>query len=130
MMDKKYLVARRDGSIPVAPWFVLLATDRAAPVGLKAYAAHCRALGVDPEYCDNVERKAAEFEAYRETNNTDARQTTERLDDEDVVALIDGKESYGEVMLAMDNATDTTKAANAAAEEDAKGIAAKKAATN
>lgn len=62
----KYLVVRRDGSIPAWPWFVLGARDEAAPFALTAYASCCEDLGMDPDYVKDVRALASEFRRYAE----------------------------------------------------------------
>ena len=64
--EGKYLVIRRDGSVPEWPYLVLGARDPAAPEALRAYAGACEGLGMDPEYVQSVREVAAEFVAYRE----------------------------------------------------------------
>lgn len=61
----KFLVTRRDGTVPEWPWLVIGARDPAAPAALRAYAAAARTLGMDPEYADDIDGLAADFEAYR-----------------------------------------------------------------
>jgi len=63
--EGKYLVKRRDGTVPEWPWFVFGAKDPAAPAGLRAYAAKAEELGMDSAYVADVRRLAGEFEAYR-----------------------------------------------------------------
>lgn len=60
--EGKYLVKRRDGSIPEWPWFVFAAADEAAPDGLRAYADKAEKLGFDPEYVADVRAMADEWE--------------------------------------------------------------------
>lgn len=62
----KYLVVRRDGSVPDWPSFVLGAKDPAAPAALRAYTAAAEALGMDPQYVGDVRRLADEFDKHRE----------------------------------------------------------------
>ena len=66
--EGKYLVQRRDGSVPLWPSFVLGARDAAAPVALRAYAAAGEALNYDPQLIADVRRLADEFEAYWEAH--------------------------------------------------------------
>lgn len=47
--EGKYLVKRRDGTIPEWPNFVLGAKDPAAPAALRAYADSARELGFNPQ---------------------------------------------------------------------------------
>src|SRR3990167_6089885 len=60
----KYLVVRRDGSIPAWPWFVLGARDPAAPFALVAYASVCEDLGMDSRYVSDVRALSNEFRMY------------------------------------------------------------------
>lgn len=64
----KFLVVRRDGTIPNWPHFVLGAKDPAAPVALRAYAHECRRLGMDSAYFKDVEELAKEFQLYQHTH--------------------------------------------------------------
>ena len=63
--EGKFLVVRRDGSVPHWPHFVLGARDPAAPGALRAYAYHAKRLGFEDEYCDSIMVLADDFEAYR-----------------------------------------------------------------
>ena len=63
--EGKYLVKRRDGTIPEWPYFVIGAKDPAAPSGLRGYANKARALGMDEQYCNDVLGMAERFEEYR-----------------------------------------------------------------
>jgi len=62
----KYLVVRRDGSIPAWPWFVLGARDPAAPFALIAYASACEDLGMDPVYVSDLRALSSQFSRYAE----------------------------------------------------------------
>lgn len=64
--EGKFLVVRRDGSIPHWPHFVIGARDPAAPVALRAYASACSALCLDPEYVRSINELADDFEQYRQ----------------------------------------------------------------
>jgi hypothetical protein len=61
----KYLVQRRDGTVPEWPYFVLGARDPAAPTTLVAYAMAAEALGLDKQYVADIKQLAVEFEQYR-----------------------------------------------------------------
>lgn len=63
--EGKYLVTRRDGTIPEWPYFVIGAKDPAAPASLRAYADEAERLQFDPQYVSDVRRMAAEFEDFR-----------------------------------------------------------------
>lgn len=61
--EGKYLVQRRDGTIPEWAWFVMGQRDPAAPTGLRAYADKCEELKFDPQYVADVRKMADEWEA-------------------------------------------------------------------
>ena len=85
----KFLVVRRDGSVPEWPWLVLGARDPVAPVALRAYAEEARRQGLDPDYARDVERLADDWERYRkEHGNGDPDASKHRIDDPVVVARI------------------------------------------
>jgi hypothetical protein len=63
--EGKYLVVRRDGTVPEWPYFVIGAADPAAPAALRAYADSCEQLGMDPLYVEDLKVLASDFEAYR-----------------------------------------------------------------
>jgi hypothetical protein len=87
---QKYLVQRRDGSVPEWPYFVIAAADAAAPDALRAYADSALKAGMDPEYVADVHDLAAEFAAWRishTTGNPDAPR--HRADDPEVVRLLE-----------------------------------------
>lgn len=63
--EGKYLVKRRDGSIPEWPSFVLGAKDPAAPAALRAYADTAAELGMNGKYVSDIRSLADEFDAYR-----------------------------------------------------------------
>ena len=60
---EKFLVVRRDGSVPLWGWFVLGAADPAAPAGLRAYADSAWKLGYDQEYVDDIRALAEAFDS-------------------------------------------------------------------
>lgn len=61
--EGKYLVVRRDGTVPEWPHFVLGGYDPCAAIALHAYAAEARSRGWDEEYVGSIEALACEFEA-------------------------------------------------------------------
>lgn len=63
--EGKYLVLRRDGSVPEWPYFVLGAADPAAPNAIRSYAHRCRVLEMDPEYIRDLMDLAQDFEEWR-----------------------------------------------------------------
>jgi hypothetical protein len=85
----KYLVVRRDGSIPPWPWFVLGARDPAAPFALLAYASCCEDLEMDPAYVSDVRALKSEFSRYAEENgHGDPTAPPESKDNPAIVAAI------------------------------------------
>lgn len=66
--EGKYLVLRRDGTVPEAPYFVMMATDPAAPQALLSYARAAAQESMDPDYCQDIIQLAHDFEAWRERN--------------------------------------------------------------
>ncbi len=59
--EGKYLVLRRDGTVPEFKWFVLGSRDPAAPVALEAYAAEAERLRYDLQYVADLRRLAVEY---------------------------------------------------------------------
>ena len=89
--EGKFLVVRRDGSIPHWPHFVLGARDPAAPDALRAYADACSALGLDPEYIASIRELANDFDAYRTSKgNGDPDAGPHRKDNPAVIAAMRG----------------------------------------
>ena len=60
--EGKFLVVRRDGSIPHWPHFVLGARDPGTPIALRAYADDAATRGLDPEYVASIRELANDFE--------------------------------------------------------------------
>ena len=89
----KFLVIRRDGTIPAWPYFVLGARDEAAAVALRAYAEKAGEMGMDPQYVSDVRALADQFDAYRVANGRgDPDASLHRKDDPNVVlAMLTGK---------------------------------------
>lgn len=87
--EGKYLVQRRDGTIPEWPYFVLGAADPAAPAALIAYAGTCRALGMDRDYVDDIRALAIEFGLWRLDHvSGDPDAPRHRQDDPSIVELM------------------------------------------
>lgn len=91
--EGKFLVVRRDGTIPHWPHFVLGARDPAATAGLLAYAEKARELGFDPEYCDSVvELATKDFPEYLEKEGPgDPEAPPHREDYPDIIAIMRGE---------------------------------------
>lgn len=65
--EGKYLVIRRDGSIPSWPCFVLGGRDPYVPAALEAYAKAVRDTGGNEEYAQLVEQRATDFRLYAQS---------------------------------------------------------------
>lgn len=92
--EGKFLVVRRDGSIPHWPHFVLGARDPAAIAALKAYALAAERLGYDMDYCLSIEELAADFGRYRaEHGKGDPAAGPHRIDDQHVLDAMRGYET-------------------------------------
>lgn len=89
--EGKFLVVRRDGSVPHWPHFVMGARDPAAPAALRAYAAEAERLGFEPEYIASIRELAEDFEGYRAAEgNGDPEAPPHRRDDSAVIAAMRG----------------------------------------
>ena len=93
--EGKYLVMRRDGTVPEWPWFVLGGEDPAAVAALRAYADEAERLGFDAVYVKDIRDMAAVWAAVQNDYGTSAeprngRQPPDgcrhRLDDPAVIA--------------------------------------------
>jgi hypothetical protein len=85
--EGKYLVKRRDGTVPEWPYFVIGARDPAAPAALRAYANRAGNLGMDPLYTAHIWALADEFERYfAEHGAGDPDAPRHRVDDPATVA--------------------------------------------
>lgn len=96
----KYLVVRRDGTVPAWPKFVLGGRDPYAPVALRAYAAafDTAHAGVpvieDRAYSDSVRELADDFERYAATaGEGDPSGAPHRTDQPEVVAAMVGQDA-------------------------------------
>lgn len=85
----KYLVQRRDGTVPEWPWLVMGARDPIAPAALRAYADEADRLGYDPKYVDDLRQLVMDWEKYRAAHGDgDPDAPRHRTDDPDVVNRI------------------------------------------
>lgn len=92
--EGKYLVQRRDGTVPGWPFFVIAASDPAAPKALHAYADAAAEHGMDPEYVRDVRNLAAEFSRWRAEHGAgDPDAPRHREDDPAVIAKM--REGFG-----------------------------------
>ncbi len=107
--EGKFLVVRRDGSVPHWPHFVLGARDPAAPATLRAYAKSYKlhSGGIlegaenpygkttfDEEYYLSILSLAVDFEDYRvKHGDSDPDAPPHRKDDPDVINAMRGQEA-------------------------------------
>ena len=96
----KYLVVRRDGTVPDFPYLVIGARDPAAPAALRAYADEVEQRGIgDPEWWEDIRGQAADFERYRaENGDGDPEAPPHRPDDPETVSRFKAgsKRIYGD----------------------------------
>lgn len=84
--EGKYLVQRRDGTVPEWPSFVLGAADPAAPAALMAYADKAEFLGMDPQFVADIRELATQFCVWRGQNGEgDPDAPRHREDNPDVI---------------------------------------------
>ena len=89
--EGKYLVQRRDGTVPEWPYFVLGAADPAAPAALRAYATAADANDMDPEYIQDLFNLADQFDLWRMVHGAgDPDAPKHRTDDPATVAKMQG----------------------------------------
>jgi hypothetical protein len=89
--EGKYLVQRRDGTVPEWPYFVIGAADPAAPAALRAYADAAEHLRMDPEYVADLRRLAVAFTDWRlEHAEGDPDAPRHRTDDPETIAKMRG----------------------------------------
>jgi hypothetical protein len=84
----KYLVVRRDGTVPDFPYLVIGARDPNAPAALRAYADEAERRGIgDPEWWADIHGQASDFERYRaEHGVSDPEAPPHRPDDPETIA--------------------------------------------
>lgn len=97
--EGKFLVVRRDGTVPAWPYFVLGARDPAAPAALRAYADAAEQgmrLGhsqrFDEDYIASIRELADDFERYRHQEGLgDPAAPPHRKDDPEVLRAMRGE---------------------------------------
>ncbi len=103
--EGKFLVVRRDGSVPHWPHFVLGARDPATPIALRAYADAAETLNFEPEYIASIRELADDFEVYRsQEGDGDPEAAPHRTDDPEVIAAMRGQQSEITVLPDAKNA--------------------------
>lgn len=97
--EGKFLVVRRDGSIPHWPHFVIGARDPAAPEALRAYADICGRLGYEEEYVASIRELADDFYKYRMSQGDgDPEAPPHRTDNPAVITAMRGSKAIIEVV--------------------------------
>jgi len=92
--EGKYLVLRRDGTVPDWPWFVLGGRDPVSPWALRLYAVLAWVIGYDRRYAAGVWRLARDFARFRRARGAgDPDAPRHRADDPATVARM--KEGRG-----------------------------------
>jgi hypothetical protein len=87
--EGKYLVVRRDATVPAWQWFVLGERDPAAPAALRAYAYAADRMGMDREYVVDIYAMADEWEKkLDETGPGDPDAAPHRKDDPVIIAAM------------------------------------------
>lgn len=87
----KYLVQRRDGSVPQWPWLVMGARDPAAPTAIRAYAKKAVEVGMDEEYITDLYKLADEWDKYRlENGEGDPDAPRHRQDNPEIIKALRG----------------------------------------
>jgi hypothetical protein len=85
--EGKFLVVRRDGTVPQWPWFVLGARDPAAAWALWFYSWVAWFMGMSPGYCKGCNRRSWEWREYRMVHgNGDPDAGKHRVDDPATIA--------------------------------------------
>lgn len=103
--EGKFLVVRRDGSVPHWPHFVLGARDPAAVAALTSYAKAAEALGYEAEYVASIRELAADFATYRgREGNGDPEAPPHRIDSPNVIDAMRGNIATIKVVPDMWNA--------------------------
>lgn len=106
--EGKYLVVRRDGTIPEWPHFVLGGFDPCAEAALRAYADAAEAEGYYPDYVDSIRELAADFHALAGTERArriaDPDAGPHRKDSPFIVQLMGGKRDVAHVQLRRERA--------------------------
>ena len=92
--EGKYLVQRRDGTIPQWPYFVIAASDPAAPAALEAYAQAAYEYGMDQQYVEDIRQMSFDFVNWRAEHGTgDPDAPRHRTDDPEIIAKM--REAHG-----------------------------------
>lgn len=88
--EGKYLVVRRDGTIPHWPHFVLGGDDPCAPAALVAYSQAAKLAGFEREYWTSILELAEDFRK-RKGGKADPDAPPHRKDNPAVIAMMRGQ---------------------------------------
>ncbi len=94
--EGKYLVVRRDGTIPLWPHFVLGGDDPSSPAALRAYAGEAERRGFDKEYVQSIRELADDFVLRKGKGDPDA--PPHRVDNPAILALMRRKKTFDETL--------------------------------
>jgi hypothetical protein len=109
--EGKFLVVRRDGTVPHWLHFVLGARDPAAPYALRAYAHECARQGLDPEYVESIKELATDFERYNDAHGDgDPDAPPHRVDNPFVILAMRGQSTSIDVRPDKTNVKKNTTA--------------------
>lgn len=87
--EPKFLVVRRDGTIPPWPHFVMGARDPWVPAALNAYADAAAADGADADFVADIRQLAESFVAHRMQHGAgDPDAPRHRTDDPSILQIM------------------------------------------
>lgn len=92
LSEGKYLVVRRDGTVPWWPSFIMGGHDPAAAAGLRGYADKAEALGYEAEYVASVRSLADDYETLAAVGHpADPEAPPHRVDNPVIIAMMRGE---------------------------------------
>ncbi len=105
--EGKYLVVRRDGTIPHWPHFVIGGDDPCGPSALRSYANAAEERGYDPDFVSSIYDMANEWEERHQTVGTgkaDPDAAPHRQDDAIVIRMMRRELTLKEVISGYESA--------------------------
>lgn len=100
--EGKYLVVRRDGTVPKWPHFVIGGDDPCAAAALRAYADEAEQRGFEMDYVESIRDLADDFEA-RTGGKADPDKGPHRTDLPLAIAMMRGATDLAEVARLIDD---------------------------
>lgn len=95
--EGKYLVVRRDGTVPEWPHFVMGAFDPCVPEALRTYAQQAHKRGYDPKFVESIYKLADQYELVSASPEAIAKAAPDapphRIDDPAVIRAMQHKPS-------------------------------------